>query len=121
MFKTVLVFVIIVLILILIIRYLWIKNYVLKTQLKDINFRKQSQSTKYVKMTEQFLPFLDQYPFDEHNFRFIGNPIDGVQFEENEIIFIEFKTANSKMSQKQKSIKNLVDNHKVSFKEYNIK
>jgi predicted Holliday junction resolvase-like endonuclease len=121
MFKIVIIFIIIILVLILIIRYLWLKNYVLQKNIKEIISKKQSLSSKYGKMTEQFLPFLDLYPYNEQNFRFLGSPIDGVQFEDDKIIFIEFKTSNSKMSIKQKEIKNLVDNKKVYFQEYNLK
>jgi len=121
MFKIVAIFVIIILVLIIVIRYLWLKNYVLQREIKDILSQKQSLSVKYGKMSEQFMPFLKEYPFDEHDFRFIGNPIDGIQFNEDKIIFIEFKTAGSRLSQKQKEIKNLVDNKQVYFKEFNIK
>jgi predicted Holliday junction resolvase-like endonuclease len=121
MFKIVAIFVIIILVLILIIRYLWLKNYVLKNEINDILGKKQSLSTKYGKMSEQFMPFLKNYPYDEHNFRFIGNPIDGVQFENDKIVFIEFKTANSKLSSKQREIKDIIDKKLVFFKEFNIR
>jgi len=121
MFKLVAIFVIIVIVLILIIRYLWLKNYVLKEKISEIVSKKQSLSTKYGKMTEQFLPFLSQYPYNEQNFRFIGSPIDGVQFENDKIIFVEFKASESKLTAKQKEIKNLVENKQVYFKEFNLK
>ncbi len=121
MFQLIVIFVIICLVLILVIRYLWLKNCVLKNQIKDTLSKKQSQSVRYGKMTEQFLPFLEAYPYDEQNFRFLGTPIDGIQFEPDKIVFTEFKAANSKLSQKQKHIKELIEDKKVYFKEFNIK
>jgi len=85
-----------------------------------VKFQKQSLSTKYGKMTEQFMPFLEVYPYDKNNFRFIGTPIDGIQFENDKIIFIEFKSANSKLTEKQKKIKELVKNGRVEFEEFKI-
>jgi len=81
---------------------------------------KISQSVKYGKIAEQFIPFIDYYPYDSSGFRFIGTPIDGIQFEEDRVVLVEFKTANSKLSQKQKMIKKLVEDKKVEFKEFNL-
>ena len=69
--------------------------------------KKQSQSTKYGQLSEQFMPFLKNYPYNEHQFRFIGNPIDGIQFTDDGIILIEFKSAGSRLTQTQKKIKRL--------------
>jgi len=78
---------------------------------------KQSLSTKYGRMTEQFMPFMDLYPYDSQNFRFLGCPIDGVQFNSDGIVFIEFKTASSRMSPGQMRVKEQVEGGKVSFRE----
>ena len=51
--------------------------------LKELRFRKRSQSSKYGNLTEQFLPLADNFPWDPGNFRFLGSPIDGVQFEDD--------------------------------------
>lgn len=110
-----------IIILLLIIYFLikWIAR--IRRNYGDLNNRKISQSVKYGKIAEQFIPFIDYYPYDSSGFRFIGTPIDGVQFEEDRVVFVEFKTANSKLSQKQKRIRELVENKKVEFKEFNIK
>lgn len=83
--------------------------------LKATKFAKASLSTKYGKMTEQFMPFLKNYPYDSQQFRFIGTPIDGIQFNENEVVFIEFKSATSQLSLKQKQIRDTINNKKVLF------
>ena len=87
------------------------------SELKELKFSKQSLSSKYGKMTEQFMPFIKDYPYDPQNFRFIGTPIDGLQFEPDKIVFVEFKSADGRLSAKQKDIKALVLNKKVEFRE----
>ena len=71
-------------------------------------------------MTEQFLPFLKDYPYDPQNFRFIGTPVDGIQFCDDKIVFIEFKTANSQLSPRQKQIAELVWQKRIEFEEHRI-
>lgn len=88
--------------------------------LKATKFAKVSLSTKYGKMTEQFMPFLKNYPYDSQMFRFIGTPIDGIQFNENEIIFMEFKSATSQLSLRQKQIRDIINNKRIKFEEIRI-
>ena len=45
----------------------------------------------------------------------MGNPIDGIQFNEDKIILVEFKTNKSKLSTKQRHIRNLINNKQVEF------
>lgn len=88
--------------------------------LKDTKFSKISLSTKYGKMTEQFMPFLKNYPYDPGQFRFLGTPIDGVQFTQEEIIFIEFKSSDSQLSPRQRQLRNIVKDGKIRFDEIRI-
>ena len=93
---------------------------ILLKRIHKLDFQKRSQSSKYGKMTEQFLPFLEMFPWDPTNFRFLGSPVDGVQFEDDKILFLEFKSSKSMLSSKQKNIKKLVDEKKVFFEEIRI-
>jgi len=86
----------------------------------EVAFSKNSLSSKYGKMTEQFMPFLKDYPYDPGNFRFLGTPVDGIQFEDNKIVFIEFKSSNSQLTPRQRQIAELVWNKKVEFEEHRI-
>lgn len=85
-----------------------------------VAFQKSSLSSKYGKMTEQFMPFLKDYPYDPQNFRFLGSPIDGVQFEGDKIIFIEFKTNSSQLSERQRNLAELIFQKKVFFEEHRL-
>lgn len=95
--------------------FLFSKNQLLEKKINDLVFLKSSQAVKFGKTSEQFLPFLESVPFSASNFRFIGAPVDGIAFEENEIIFCEFKTGFSVLSEKQKKIKKLVEEKKVKW------
>ena len=75
----------------------------------------QSLSTRYGQITEQFFPLVESYPYNRKNFRFLGSPIDGVQFEEDKVILIEFKTNKSQMTPKQKRIRDLIRDKKIEF------
>ena len=89
-------------------------------ELRELKFSKHSLSSKYGKMTEQFMPFIKDYPYDPQGFRFIGTPIDGIQFEPDRVVFVEFKSANGRLSVRQKDIKDLVLDKKVEFLEVRI-
>ena len=98
---------------------IWLCVYLLKKLVK-LSYQKRSLSVKYGKTSEQFMPFLVNYPYDSEKFRFIGNPIDGIQFEDDKVIFIEFKTEKSKLNQNQKKIKEIIENKRVGFEEFRI-
>ncbi len=93
----------------------------LEQQLEELSFQKASQSVKYGKITEQFVPFLDDLPFSSENFRFLGSPIDGVAFEPDSIVFCEFKAADSKLSPLQQRIKGLVEAKKIEWVEFRLR
>ncbi len=93
----------------------------LKEELTELHFLKKSQSVKYGKLTEQWIPFSSGFPFDSSDFRFLGNPIDGIVFCEDKIVFCEFKSNKSSLSQKQKKIKQLILNKKIEWFEFLLK
>ncbi|MDD5723188.1 MAG: Holliday junction resolvase-like protein [Syntrophales bacterium] len=86
----------------------------------QLDKQKRSQSVRYGKLTEQFMPFLESYPYDPHDFRFLGTPIDGVQFTDDSIVLIEFKTAGSQLSHRQRAIKKMVEEGAVRFESHRM-
>lgn len=106
--------------LILMYKRLWVRHERLRLELQEALFRKKSLSSRYGKMTEQFIPFLESYPYDEQNFRFTGSPIDGVQFEPDRVVLVEFKTAGSGLTKRQKEIKEIVERGRVEFREFRL-
>lgn len=100
----------------------WIKrrlDVVLKL-LEEQKTRQRSLSASYGRITEQWFPLMDKYPYDSANFRFLGTPVDGVQFEEDRIVFVEFKSNRSELSSAQKKLKKLVESGKVTWEEFHF-
>ena len=71
-------------------------------------------------VAEQFLPFSQRFPGDPRNFRFLGSPVDGIAFEKDKIIIVEFKSGRSRLSSLQRHIKDLVERGRVSFLEVRV-
>ena len=92
-----------------------------KREPRKLSKKKRSMSSLYGRITEQFAPFMEEYPFDSKKFRFIGSPIDGIQFEEDGIYFIEFKAAGSVLTLQQKKIKELIERKKVGWHVFEVK
>ena len=82
--------------------------------------RKRSLSASYGRITEQWFPLMERYPYDSANFRFLGTPVDGVQFEEDKIVFVEFKSRNAELSTAQRRMKQLVQAGKVTWEEFHF-
>lgn len=80
--------------------------------------RQKSLSTTYGRITEQWFPLMDAYPYDPQGFRFLGTPIDGVQFEEDRIVFVEFKANRSGLSTGQRRIRRLIEEGYVYWEEF---
>jgi predicted Holliday junction resolvase-like endonuclease len=92
----------------------------LSERLAEEEARQKSLSTTYGRITEQWFPLMAEYPYDPQNFRFLGSPIDGVQFEEDRIILVEFKANRSRLSENQKRIKRLVEEGEVYWDEFHF-
>ena len=87
----------------------------LKSKITNLDSNLRSNAVKQGLTLEQWIPISENYPWDHRNFRFLGDPIDGIQFEDNKILLVEFKSGNSRMSNKQKAIQQLVENGKVEL------
>lgn len=86
---------------------------------KELHFRKSSE-VRLGKIGENLAPFLNGWPWKARQFRFLGNPVDGIQFNDDEIIFVEIKTGKARLSKSQKKAKELVKQGKVSFVTFRI-
>ncbi|HIH16274.1 MAG TPA: endonuclease [Candidatus Diapherotrites archaeon] len=110
-----------ILLLLVALAFLYSKLVQLQSELAELSFSKSSQSVKYGKLTEQWIPFTKDFPYSPEQFRFIGTPIDGLVFADDKIVFCEFKAASSQLSDKQKRVKELVEAKAVDWLEYRIK
>ena len=86
---------------------------------RELHHRKSSE-VRLGKIGENLAPFVKNWPWDPKEFRFLGNPIDGVQFNDDEIIFVEIKTGKARLSKSQKDFRDLVKAGKVSFVSFKI-
>lgn len=84
-------------------------------------FQKKQSEIVTGQVAEKLAPFLKDFKHDPQDIQFLGNPIDYVVFEPKGITLIEIKSANSRLTQKQKDIKNQVKNKKIFWEEFRIK
>ncbi len=91
-----------------------------KEEAQEARHRKRSLSTTYGKITEQFAPFMDRYPYNAKHFRFIGSPIDGIQFTDDAIYLVEIKSAGSQLTARQRNIRQLVEDGHVFWYTFEV-
>lgn len=61
---------------------------------------------------------LKYYPYDPAKFRFIGEPVDGIQFEKDVILFVRFKKGSTPRTKEQDEVKTLIESGKVKWFEF---
>lgn len=93
---------------------------ILTQNLIDVQKSKKSSEVRLGKMAEHMAPFINGWPYDANNFRFLGSPVDGIQFTDNQIIFVEIKTGRSRLSKRQALFKKLVGEKKVTFQTFRV-
>lgn len=92
----------------------------LRRKVRELDAGKRSQSTRYGQTMEQFAPFLADWPWDPKGFRFIGSPVDGIQFNGDGVVFVEVKSASSRLSPVQQQVKQLVLDGRVAWHEVRV-
>jgi predicted Holliday junction resolvase-like endonuclease len=74
--------------------------------------------------SEQLAPYFPDFSFDPSECRFIGKPIDFVVFkgasekEITEVIFVEVKSGNAKLSNQERGLKKAIEEGRVRWIEY---
>ena len=78
------------------------------------------------KTLEKLIPFLKKFNHSPHDVRWIGDPIDLVVFDGSsddnpqKITFVEIKSGESELTEKQKKIKQIIEEGKVFWEEIRI-
>lgn len=75
----------------------------------------RSKEVKIGQISENLVPFLANFPYDSKQCRALLQPVDLVYFGDEKIVFIEIKTGESQLSEKQRRIRDLVKEGKVGF------
>ena len=76
--------------------------------------------------SEQLAPFLHDFKYLPTECRFVGKPIDLIVFKGmdekdiNEVVFVEVKSGNARLSEHEKKLKEVIDKKKVRWEEYRI-
>ena len=70
----------------------------LKSKITNLDSNLRSNAVKQGLTLEQWIPISENYPWDHRNFRFLGDPIDGIQFEDNKIAYTMGRHTNDYMT-----------------------
>lgn len=97
-------------------------------RIKEIGTSKSqagAQSVNIGFILERLAPTMGSFRFNHNDCRSLFDPIDYVIFEGlskngavNKVFFIDIKTGNARLNKRQKEIKTVIENKKVSFKKY---
>lgn len=101
-------------------------------EMEDLVARERSDAIKRSRavlggqFSEQLAPFLPSFPGDPTECRFIGKPVDFVSFagasrgSVEEVVFIEVKTGESRLSPVERSLKAAIERGAVRYVEYRV-
>lgn len=76
--------------------------------------------------SEQLSPYLPDFKYIPTECKFLGKPIDFIVFngldsnDLREIVFLEVKSGNAKLSSKGKKIKEIIKSKRVRWEEYRV-
>ncbi len=97
--------------------YLWLRFVDKDEKLKEVGHKLRSLRVRFGKTFEHFIPFIKSFPGDREKTVFLGMPIDFIIFDKKAIKFVEVKTQNSKLSEKQEKIKKQIQKGQVEWHE----
>jgi len=87
---------------------------------------KKSTAVVKGKVAEQLVPFKEDFGFNPRNARFLGSPIDFLVFSGltegnlDRVIFIEVKTGRSRLSRRERQLRDVIDAGEVYWKEIRV-
>ncbi len=82
--------------------------------------QKKSSEVRLGHIAEKLAPFLEDFPYNPEDSIFLGQPIDYIVFDDSSVVFLEIKTGKSKLSAKQRHIRDLIKDKYVEWKEIRI-
>lgn len=96
------------------------KYNLLEENYRKLLSQKKSSEVRLGQISENLAPFLKDFKYNPKEAHFIGMPIDYIIFEEDKIVFLEVKSGESRLSQKQTNIKRLIKEGKIEWDEMRI-
>lgn len=79
------------------------------------------------KVHEQLIPYLPVFPYNPKDVRFLGSPVDLVVFDGlaagcvERIVFLEIKTGGAGLTQRERSVRDAVQNYEVEWAELRVR
>lgn len=88
----------------------------------EILSQKKSSETRLGMISEHLVPMLAHFPYNPEDAHFLGQPVDYIIYDldQGKIVFLEVKSGNSKLSKRQKIIKNIIQQGRVFYEEIRI-
>lgn len=98
-------------------------NIILMRETSDLKSKTKSTEVRTGQICEQFAPYLQDFPYDPKEVRFLGSPIDMVvfDFEGDQVVLVEFKTGDSKENPRQRQIREMVKKGNVIYQVIRVK
>jgi predicted Holliday junction resolvase-like endonuclease len=78
------------------------------------------------KVTEHLAPYMDGFPYDPRDARFLGTPVDLIVFDGlgddalREIVFLEIKSGSSSLTTRERRVRDAVIARRVAWKEFRV-
>lgn len=91
------------------------KHSELITSYQKLQHQKISSDVKMGQKSENLLPFLEDFPYRDEEIRGLFNPIDLIVFTDTEVVFVEVKTGTASLSDKQRRIRDNIQQGRVRF------
>lgn len=94
-----------------------------KIKEKSVSSSRRSLVGKFI---EKFVPFLSKIKYAPADMQFLGQPIDYIVFDGlredmiKKVVFLEVKTGESKLTKREKSLKETIEKRRVSWKEIRV-
>lgn len=80
----------------------------------------KSEQVRLGHIGESLIPFLKEFPYNPKDLKALFQPVDYICFSPEEVIFLEVKTGDSQLSEKQRNIRNLINAGKVRWETHRI-
>lgn len=92
----------------------------LEEEFKHLQHQKISGDVRLGQKIEQILPFLQDFPYKEDEIRGLFNPIDLIVFREDEVVFVEVKSGQAQLSEKQRQIRDNIKAGRCRFEVHRL-
>ena len=82
--------------------------------------QKKSSEVRLGQISEQLAPMLEGFKYDPKQTHFLGMPVDFVIFQPDKVVFLEIKSGKAQLNSRQREIKQLILDKKVTWDEMRI-